>query len=165
MPHKDRQERLDYLGRYYLENKERWRSYRVANRERINAGRRRKHAEGRAGQPNRRTTHGKTDTVEYRLLLGAKKRAQRKGLSFNLSVFDIPNIPERCPLLNIPLSPGDGRMCDNSPTLDRIVPELGYVPGNVRILSWRANRLRSDATAAELLALAEDAVRIEAAGA
>jgi hypothetical protein len=30
--------------------------------------------------------------------------------------------------------------------LDRIIPELGYVPGNVKIISMRANRIKTNAT-------------------
>lgn len=39
---------------------------------------------------------------------------------------------------------------DHTPTLDRIIPKLGYVPGNVIIVSARANRIRNDATVDEL---------------
>ncbi|WP_145960516.1 hypothetical protein [Novosphingobium meiothermophilum] len=42
----------------------------------------------------------------------------------------------------------------NSPSLDRIEPELGYVPGNTIVISNRANRLKSDATIDELRAIA-----------
>lgn len=38
----------------------------------------------------------------------------------------------------------------NSPTLDRIRPDLGYVKGNVIVISGRANRIKSDATIEEL---------------
>jgi hypothetical protein len=34
--------------------------------------------------------------------------------------------------------------------VDRIVPELGYVKGNVIVVSCRANRIKSDATPDEL---------------
>lgn len=40
-------------------------------------------------------------------------------------------------------------------SLDRIVPSLGYVPGNVAVISHRANRIKSDATADELRAVAD----------
>jgi len=36
----------------------------------------------------------------------------------------------------------------------------GYIPGNVRIISWRANNLRSDANLQELLALVKDAKKV-----
>jgi hypothetical protein len=42
---------------------------------------------------------------------------------------------------------------DNSPSIDQIVPGGGYVPGNVRIISWKANRLKSNATIDDLEAI------------
>lgn len=58
-------------------------------------------------------------------------------------------LPTKCPVLGIPLSYTPS-FTDNTPTLDRLVPRLGYVPGNVIIVSMRANRIRSDATTEEL---------------
>ncbi len=45
---------------------------------------------------------------------------------------------------------GDHRPRATSPTLDRINNSKGYVPGNVRILSWLANRRKSDLGVAQL---------------
>ena len=42
---------------------------------------------------------------------------------------------------------------DNSPTIDRIVPELGYVKGNVVVVSAKANRIKNDATITEILSV------------
>jgi hypothetical protein len=39
---------------------------------------------------------------------------------------------------------------DNSPSLDRLVPEKGYVAGNVRVISDKANRLKGDRTLSQL---------------
>ena len=51
---------------------------------------------------------------------------------------------------------GEGRgPRDNSPSLDKIVPELGYVPGNITIVSSKANRLKSQQSPEELLAFAQ----------
>ncbi len=65
-------------------------------------------------------------------------------------------MPRFCPALGIPLyrAAGSAAQGPNSPTLDRIVPELGYVRGNVRVISSRANQIKSDATPAELLQVA-----------
>lgn len=38
---------------------------------------------------------------------------------------------------------------DTQPTIDRIIPALGYVPGNIVVISHRANRMKSDGTAEE----------------
>lgn len=37
-----------------------------------------------------------------------------------------------------------------SPSLDKIIPEKGYIKGNIAIISMRANQLKSNATLAEL---------------
>lgn len=85
-----------------------------------------------------------TLTKQKNLLRWARGRAELKGLAFNLTIEDL-QIPEFCPVLGIPLKHGEGKPCDNSPTIDRIVPEIGYVTGNIIIISNRANRLKSDA--------------------
>lgn len=43
-----------------------------------------------------------------------------------------------------------GKPEDNSPTLDRIIPELGYVKNNIIVISFRANRIKCNATIDEL---------------
>lgn len=88
-------------------------------------------------------------TYVRRLLSGARARAKARGLPFNLTPADII-IPLSCPVLGIPIIVGQGQMSDNSPSLDRVMPQLGYVSGNVLVVSMRANRIKSDATLAEL---------------
>lgn len=39
---------------------------------------------------------------------------------------------------------------DNSPSIDRLVPHKGYVKGNVRVVSNRANRFKQDCTLEEM---------------
>lgn len=89
------------------------------------------------------------------LLYAARRRSANKQLPFNLTKDDIA-IPAVCPVLGIPLYRAGGAAAQgpNSPTLDRIVPELGYVRGNVRVVSARANQIKSDATPQELLQVA-----------
>jgi len=86
----------------------------------------------------------------------AKYRAKAAGLAFTISMDDI-KVPEFCPVLGIKIIIGDGRggHRDESPSLDRIHPELGYVPGNVVVVSWRVNRIKCDATVAELRTISD----------
>lgn len=94
-------------------------------------------------------------------LYAAKRRAKAKGLEFSVSIDDIMPLPEKCPVLGIQLnyygakrSNGvGGGFIDDSPTVDRIDSTKGYVSGNVRVISWRANRLKSDANIEELRAI------------
>lgn len=109
-------------------------------------------------------THGMSRTHIYTMWASAKKRSKERGYAFALEVKDMPAIPEKCPVLGIPICPRSSGIygpVDGSPSLDRIIPALGYVPSNVRIISNRANRLRADGTAAELQLVAEDATRLE----
>lgn len=72
----------------------------------------------------------------------ARKRAERKRVPFDIPVRSVV-IPELCPVLGIPLVIGEGRVPE-SPSLDRVIPERGYVVGNCRVISDRANRLKSN---------------------
>ena len=107
------------------------------------------------------TTHGLAGTPKHKIWERAKKRAKEDGTFFNLSVFDIPDIPEYCPIFGIKLQANNkAGPLDTSPSVDRIVPELGYTKNNIRIISNRANRLRNDATEKELKLLAKDSEKI-----
>ena len=45
-----------------------------------------------------------------------------------------------------------------SPSLDRIKPHIGYIRGNVRVISYQANRIKCDCTDPDIFQrLADDA--------
>jgi hypothetical protein len=95
---------------------------------------------------------------ERMILNRTRFRAKRDGVEFNLDINDIV-IPKVCPVLGIPLHFNVGGRpghFPDSPSIDRIHPSNGYTKGNVRIISCRANRLKSDATIAELEAVLKD---------
>ena len=79
------------------------------------------------------------------LLASAKSRAKRRGLEFNLTENDI-TIPENCPILGIKLNPVHYSKQDKefSPCLDRVDNTKGYIKGNVAVISFKANRLKSE---------------------
>jgi hypothetical protein len=95
------------------------------------------------------TKHGKCATVAYALWESAKARAKKLGVPFSLTLSDI-TIPERCPVLGIPLQSMPRACSDQSPTLDRIDASRGYVAGNVMVISHRANSIKRSATIGEL---------------
>ncbi len=84
----------------------------------------------------------------------AKVRAKKYGIPFAIGLADIV-IPRHCPILGIPISVTDKRVSGHSPSLDRINPAKGYIPGNVAVISYRANTIKSDGTAAEHQAVAK----------
>jgi hypothetical protein len=88
------------------------------------------------------------------LLWDAKSRAKKRGIPFDLDATDVV-IPDNCPVLGIPIYSGVGFVGDNSPTLDRQIPHLGYVKGNVCVISKRANTIKSNASIEELVKITE----------
>lgn len=90
------------------------------------------------------------------LLLHARKRASIRRLKFNIRA-DQFSLPSKCPWLGIPILLGGPK--DNSPSLDRKNPTLGYTPGNTEIASWKANRLKSNASLDELIQMGKMAAR------
>lgn len=93
---------------------------------------------------------------EERLKLMVKRaqdRARLKNVKFDISWEDVKHVTV-CPILEIPLNWGEttnegGRNID-TPSLDRIVPELGYIKGNVRIISNLANMMKNSANRKQL---------------
>ena len=91
----------------------------------------------------------KEDRVKE-LVRRAKKRAKDKSLPFDVDAKDLL-IVDICPILNIPLNWNGGPRTDNTPSLDKINPELGYIKSNCRIISNLANMMKSSATKEQLL--------------
>lgn len=92
--------------------------------------------------------------TQYMMFTAAKGRAKEKGISFTLSPDDII-IPNMCPILDIDIIQGGNKRSNNSPSLDRIDNSKGYTPDNVIVVSYRANKLKNDATLDELRMLVE----------
>jgi hypothetical protein len=86
-----------------------------------------------------------THSKEYKLWYTAKSRAKRKKLDFNIDIEDI-QIPQVCPLLKVDII---------RPSLDRIDNTKGYVKGNVRVVSYKANRIKNNLTIEEIKNLYE----------
>jgi hypothetical protein len=85
-----------------------------------------------------------------KLIHGAMERARKHSLPFDITADDL-TMPEFCPVLGIKLEPNVGgkKSSDNSPSLDRVIPSLGYVKGNVCIISNRANMIKNCGTLEE----------------
>lgn len=134
---------------YYENSKDYKHAYYIANKDKISARHRTK--EWRTQNNIARRRH-RIENMPNFLLYWAKQRAKAKNIQFDLTVTDIV-IPVNCPILGIKLEIGKGKMHANSPSLDRIIPELGYVRGNVCVISYRANSIKKDASLKELEAL------------
>lgn len=87
-----------------------------------------------------------------RRLGNIKARAKLKGYEFNLTHDYLHKLIKEtrgvCPVLGIPFN-ASGR--DRQMSIDRIDNSLGYVTGNIQVMSNRANKIKNDATERELL--------------
>lgn len=101
------------------------------------------------------TRHNNVDSIKKALVRAAKARAKKKGIPFNITIEDFI-LPETCPLLEIPLTVGYGNSQENSYSLDKIIPELGYVKGNVWVISNKANMIKNNASLSELQLLVKN---------
>ena len=140
MPYKDSEKKREHGRKYYEANKEKKREY---NREWYKANKEKRR------QYNREYHEANVEMVMWH---SCKKRAKKGGLPFDLTIEDL-EVPEKCPILGLELKVGNDSSREISPSLDRIVPALGYVKGNIRVISLRANRLKSDASIEELEAI------------
>lgn len=97
--------------------------------------------------------------VKYRLLRSCKQSASRRGLEFSITADNL-EIPAQCPYLGVQLTNvlGEGFQ-DYNPSIDRIDNTLGYVPGNVEIISVLANKMKSSATPLDLLRFAKGVLK------
>ena len=77
----------------------------------------------------------------------AGERARKRGIKFTIQISDI-KIPDVCPCCNVKLTadPTHTRMIDGIPSLDRLKPELGYIPENIAVICTRCNTLKSGMT-------------------
>lgn len=93
-------------------------------------------------------------------LANAKMRSKRAGLPCTIALSDVLDlVGDVCPLLGLPLIYAQPKLSDNSPSLDKKLPDKGYIPGNVGVISHRANRLKSDSTIEELQTLLNNLVQ------
>lgn len=92
------------------------------------------------------------------LLSRARSRAKLRGCDFDLCLEDII-IPTHCPYLGYELVFNKGSAKKDSYAVDRINNELGYVKGNVEVISHLANNMKRDSTVEEQIRFAKEVLR------
>ena len=90
--------------------------------------------------------------VLRRLLAKAKGRAKAKGLPFDLTIEWLQTmVISHCPITLQPIDwlkeeVANGMPGPNSPSIDKNIPELGYVQSNCSIVSFRGNSIKNNGT-------------------
>lgn len=182
MTPEQRANRDAYQRRYRQEHKAELDKYHAAKYQRkknnpeFKEQRRRSYEKNKEGQINRYmekywdnpeyyTEKNHDDRVKHltrRMLYAAKRRAEKLGIPFNITVQDIDEIwTDICPVFGQALSVGKKTAHDWSPSLDRIVPERGYVKGNIQIISNKANMMKQSANPEDLKKFAEWVMRTQ----
>ena len=96
----------------------------------------------------------RSDPVRYtakQQVSSARKRATALSLPCDLTIDYVVSIsPTKCPAFGTELKYGGGQKTNQSPALDKIDPALGYVVGNVQVISHLANMMKSSASDVEL---------------
>lgn len=95
------------------------------------------------------------------LCANARSRGRKRGLGATITADDL-DWPSHCPVLGLELDypersgeRGTAHPQPNWPSLDRWDSTKGYVPGNVFVISYRANTLKNSATYVEILKVAK----------
>ncbi len=94
--------------------------------------------------------------VARQMYAGAKSRAKRDGLPFDITSKEIFELIGEgvCPVFGTPYNI-IGRLTNTSATLDRFIPSLGYIRSNCVVISSRANSIKSNATTEEIQRVAD----------
>lgn len=92
-----------------------------------------------------------------------RTNAKARGIEFSIEMEDLV-MPDICPVLGIEIrfrtEVGKPTADPFAPSLDRIDNTKGYIKGNVRIISYRANVLKNNMTKEEARLLYENFEKI-----
>ncbi len=128
---------------YYDSNTPKWQQWRNNNLERNKEVSRRNTNKWRLQDP------------EKMLLSQIRSRCKRNNIPCTITEDDI-RFPTHCPILGIELFVGIGKGSQqNSPSVDRIIPGRGYIPGNVQVISKLANSMKNAGTLDDCIRLGE----------
>ncbi len=85
-----------------------------------------------------------------------KYSARKRKIPFTLTLIELNNLtfPITCPILGMPIR-FNNKQQDDSISIDRIDSTLGYTIDNIVVISWKANRLKSNASLLEMNKISE----------
>lgn len=165
MGYKNPEQEKEYHKEWYQKNKElireKQKQYYENNKDDINT-KIKKYRENLGDAykdySNERSTVYRQKNPEKSMYTLLKSRAKKFNIPFNLNIEDI-KIPEKCPVLNIPLlkesvKGGKKGPKHNSPSIDRIDNSKGYIKENIQVISNQANTMKNRASPEELLQFA-----------
>lgn len=102
----------------------------------------------------------KLKSILYNRLYGAKDRATKNKIEFNISIEDLLSLWNSqnglCAISNVPMTfcLDNGRTFTNV-SIDRINPNLGYIKENIQLVCMAVNQMKSDMSLEELYMFCE----------
>lgn len=132
----------NYRRNWYLNNREKALAYARKWLEKNPEKARENHQKWRLKCKTDRTTWARNSLARIR------HDSKRHGVRFALSLEDILEAMPKdglCPVFGVQLIFG-GKLHRNTATIDKVIPAKGYIPGNIGVISCRANRMKLDAT-------------------
>lgn len=121
-------------------------AYHTANRERVNM----KNLKNSLLRRKRYPWHA--------ILNGAKTRSKKESMAFDLNAaWCKSRWTGNCELTGIAFVPAFNRQGPSmfSPSIDKIIPSLGYVEGNCRFVLWAVNAMKGRGTDSDMYRIAE----------
>lgn len=98
-------------------------------------------------------------SLEFQICYRAQGNAKERGFEFNLTPEDI-FIPEYCPFLGVKIETDYNKNNnDNYYSIDRIDSSMGYIKGNVQIISRLANAMKNSATKDQLITFSKNVLK------
>lgn len=142
------------VRQYYLANKHKWKTSKQLKEE---GGEEYKDKARKWGRDSYHRRKQDPINIKYYLLRHAKARAAKKQIPFNITIEDIV-LPDVCPYLKVPF---DRNTRKYGYSLDRIIPEKGYIKGNIQVITQLANAMKWESTPAELVQFAKSVLEKE----
>ena len=102
-----------------------------------------------------------SDSVWYKRAAGVFYAAKKKGVKLGfsnvaaLATYVLSIKPNKCPVFKRRFVERGAGFSNWSPSIDKIDPKKGYVPGNIQVISMLANCMKRNATPKQLRTFAE----------
>lgn len=106
-----------------------------------------------------------SSSVWYKRAAGIFYTAKKQNVPMDfksvaeLATYILSIAPTKCPVFNKPFAARGTGFSNWSPSIDKIEPRKGYVPGNIQIISMLANCMKRNATPAQLKQFAQWALK------
>jgi len=106
-----------------------------------------------------------SNSVWYKRAAGIYHSAKRNGVpvgfksAAEMAAYVKSIAPDKCPVFGVTFTPRGKGFHRWSPSIDKIDPKLGYIRGNIQIISMMANAMKRDASPEQLRRFAEWVLR------